>query len=230
MDREELRRAAEDLNGFGEYLDGELVAGRLDEDQWYALAAAATAEAYLPRDNPRAQSGHSGDEARWRYGRVSMILEAIHRSGTFLDVGCANGYLVESLDRWVKGSGLDVEFSGVDISEGLIELARRRLPEWRGRFFVANAVRWTPPRKLDFVHAHETSYAPPTREKEFFEHLLADYLQPGGRLIVGPWAVDRDFPGMEDRIASWGYRPSGYLVKSQEGGSHMTRKMIWFDA
>jgi len=34
-----------------------------------------------------------------------MIAESIHDGGTFLDVGCANGHLIECLDAWRKGSG-----------------------------------------------------------------------------------------------------------------------------
>lgn len=101
----------------------------------------ATATLYLSRDNPRAQSGHGGDEARWRYTRVMMILEAIHQDGSFLDVGCANGYLNECLERWVNGSGLKVDFYGLDISEELIAFARERRPDRADRFFVGNAFR-----------------------------------------------------------------------------------------
>jgi len=217
------------LNAYCDELSAALAKGIVSEEQWYEGRKRATAIAYLAADNPRAQSGHGGDEARWRYTRVSMILEAIHKDGSFLDVGCANGYLIECLQRWVDGSGLTVEFYGADISQELIDLARRRLPDTSSRFFVANAVLWTPPQRFDFVHAHEISYAPRHRERQFLERLLEEYLNPGGRLIVGPWAVHRDFTDLEERIASWRYEPTGYLLKSQGNDSSNTRKMIWFD-
>jgi len=158
-----------------------------------------------------------------------MVLEALHKDGTFLDVGCANGYLIECLQKWVEGSGLNVEFHGVDISEELVDLAQKRLPESAHRFCVANAVVWTPNRRFDFVHAHEISYAPRHRERKFLEHLLEDYLNPGGRVIIGPWAVGRDCTDLEERLSSWGYEPTGYLVKSQGNDPGLTRKMIWLD-
>ncbi|HIJ64604.1 MAG TPA: class I SAM-dependent methyltransferase [Candidatus Hydrogenedentes bacterium] len=158
-----------------------------------------------------------------------MILEAIHKDGSFLDVGCANGYLIECLERWVDGSGLNVDFYGVDISEELIDFARKRRPERSDRFFVANAVSWTPAGRFDFVHAHEISYAPRHREREFLEHLLADYLNPDGRLIIGPWALGRDLIDLEERLYAWGYEPTGYLIKSQGDDPGLTRKMLWFD-
>ena len=217
------------LNAYCDELNAQLAQGEISEADWYEARRKATDIAYLSRDNPRAQSGHGGDEARWRYTRVLMILEGLHKDGSFLDVGCANGYLVECLARWVTGTGLDIEFYGIDISEGLIELARRRLPQRAERFSVANAVLWTPDRTFDYVHAHELSYAPAYREREFLEHLLGDCLRPGGRLIVGPWAVHSDLSGLENRLASWGYEPTGSLLKTHAKDSSLTRKMIWFD-
>lgn len=61
------------------------------------------------------------------------ITEGIADDGTFLDVGCANGLLMESVAAWCAERGLDVEPYGVDISPALAELARRRLPQWVGR-------------------------------------------------------------------------------------------------
>ncbi|MDP6357976.1 MAG: class I SAM-dependent methyltransferase [Planctomycetota bacterium] len=218
-----------DLNAYCEELDAALDKGEISEEQWYEGRKKATAIAYLSRDNPRAQSGHGGDESRWRYTRVLMILEAIHKDGSFLDVGCANGYLIECLQEWTEGSGLNVEFFGVDISEELIEFAKKRRPDASDRFFVANAVSWAPDRRFDFVHAHEISYAPRHRERQFLEHLLEDYLNPGGRLIIGPWAVGRDSTDLEERLSSWGYEPTGWLLKSQGDDIGLTRRMIWFD-
>ena len=217
------------LNAYCDELDAALADGAISEEQWYEYRKRATAETYLPKDNPRAQSGHGGDEARWRYTRVLMVLEAIHKSGSFLDVGCANGHLVECLKRWITGTELSVEFYGVDISDELIEVAKARLPDWPDRFFTANAVTWTPPRKFDVVHAHEISYAPKNRQREFLEHLLENYLNPGGRLIIGPWAVDRDCTDLEESLAAWGYQPTGTLLKTQGDDPALTRKMIWFD-
>ena len=79
------------------------------------------------------------------------------------------------------------------------------------------------------MHAHEISYAPKHRERQFLEHLLDDYLDPGGRLIIGPWAVGRDCTDWADCLSSWGYEPTGTLLKSQGDDPGLTRKMIWFD-
>src|SRR5689334_6738873 len=90
------------LNGGHDLLESAeraLEAGEIDEAGWYERIAAVTTPAYLAGDNPRSQSGHSGDEARWERAR-SLIADAIDRDGSFLDVGCASGYLMECMPRW----------------------------------------------------------------------------------------------------------------------------------
>ena len=78
--------------------DADLEASGIDEAEWYERVKRALTTAYLAGGNPRAESGHSGDEAHWERAR-SLVAEAIDRDGTFLDVGCANGYLMESVER-----------------------------------------------------------------------------------------------------------------------------------
>lgn len=63
-------------------------------------------------------------------GCAPPIVEAIDRSGAFLDVGCANGLLMESVAPW---SRFAIEPYGVDFAPGLVELARSRLSRWAER-------------------------------------------------------------------------------------------------
>ena len=98
------RSSPQDLNAYCDELGAALEKGLITEAEWHDGRKKATAAAYLSRGNPRAQSGHGGDEARWRYTRVLMLLEAIHKDGVFLDVGCANGYLIECLQNYTVGS------------------------------------------------------------------------------------------------------------------------------
>jgi hypothetical protein len=82
---------------------GELAKARsrceIDDDRWFASMAAIFEAAYLAGDNPRAQSGFGGNEARWHAAR-RPIAEAVDKDGTFLDIGCAPGCLLESIVRW----------------------------------------------------------------------------------------------------------------------------------
>jgi SAM-dependent methyltransferase len=105
--------------------------------------------AYLGETDPRAQSGFHGSPERWEAARRPVV-EAIEREGTFLDVGCANGLLLESVAEW---SPFAVEPYGIDFAPGLVELARSRLPEWADRIWLADVRSWEPPFRFDFVHA-----------------------------------------------------------------------------
>ena len=62
---------------------------------------------------------------------------------------------MESVVQWCAERDITVEPYGVDISEPLVELARRRLPRWRDRIWVGNALKWIPPAgaRFDVVHA-----------------------------------------------------------------------------
>lgn len=216
-------RAYQFLEEQQEALDKE----KITEEQWFNIHKEFFTEAYLSADNPRAQSGHSGDEARWRYSR-GMHLEAIHKGGTFLDVGCASGYLMETLHRWLAGSGLDVEFYGLDISERLVELAKKRLLHWQDRIYIGNALYWIPPTKYDFVRTG-LEYVPIGREKDFINHLLANYVAKDGRLIIGLYNEERDSRELENQIRNWGFNPSGYCEKSKPNNEVISYKLLWID-
>jgi SAM-dependent methyltransferase len=145
-------------------------------------------------------------------------VEAIHRPGSFLDVGCANGYLLESLVRW---SPHPIEPYGLDFSARLVELACARLPQWADRFFVGDALDWEPPRRFDFVRT-ELVYAPDGRRHELVERLLARVVAPGGRLIVCGYGSPRSgVPTDPVRriLRGWGYELAFELVEeAPEGG------------
>jgi SAM-dependent methyltransferase len=228
MREEALKYAKNRAYRFVEEQQRALDEGRISEAQWFDIYAQFFTTVYLAADNPRAQSGHGGDEAAYRYTRM-MVLEAIHRSGTFLDVGCANGYLMESLHRWLAGSGLTVVFYGLDYSEGLLELARRRLPHWQDRFTLGNALYWTPEERYDMVYLSGLECVPLGRQQELVDHLYGEYVAGGGRLILGPATEERDRPELEEQLCAWGYRPTGHCEKSHRIHQGLVKRMFWFD-
>jgi SAM-dependent methyltransferase len=153
--------------------------GEIDDDRWFASMTAIFEAAYLAGSDPRAQSGFGGDEARWEAAR-RPIAEAIDKDGTFLDIGCASGYLLESIVRWAPHR---IEPFGLELTPALAELARRRLPEWADRIFVGNALTWRPPLRFDYVRT-ELVYVPAERRRALVGHLLDAVVAPGGRLIL----------------------------------------------
>ncbi|HEY3231680.1 MAG TPA: hypothetical protein VGJ87_20800, partial [Roseiflexaceae bacterium] len=97
----------------------------------------ALEDSYLSHDDPLRQSGYSGGPINWRKKR-GVVLEAVDGDGTFLDVGCANGYLLECLVPWAQERGVQLIPYGLDIGARLIHLAQQRLPQWADHFFTGN--------------------------------------------------------------------------------------------
>ena len=153
--------------------------GEIGDDQWFRRTAAIFDAAYPAGDSPRAQSGFGGDEVRWEIAR-RPIARPIDRDGTFLDIGCANGYLMECVVRWTHHH---IEPYGLELAPAVAALARQQRPRWASRIFLGNALTWGPPMRFDFVRT-ELRYVPEQRHKVFLERLLRDVVAPGGRLIV----------------------------------------------
>ena len=105
------------------------------DESYYEDVHILLEESYLAATTVFRGSGFGGDMTRWRLAR-GLIAEAIHKDGTFLDIGCANGLLMESIVRWAAEKGYQLEPYGMDISARLAEVAQRRLPQWADRIFV----------------------------------------------------------------------------------------------
>jgi SAM-dependent methyltransferase len=208
-----------------------LARGEIDEARWYREVSAFIVPAYLAADNPRAQSGSSGDDDDWAYKR-GFLAEAIDRDGAFLDVGCASGYLMETMVTWCAQRGHRIEPYGLDISPELAGLARTRLPHWAGRVYTGNAIDWVPPRRFGFVRTG-LEYVPPGRQRNLVSRLLRDVVSPGGRLIIGAYSEERDErrtgPSEEQRVAAWGFHVSGRTERLHRRDSRLVYRAFWID-
>lgn len=197
-----------------------------EERRFFDLEQALHEEKYLAGTNPRQQSGFGRDEREWeRYRRV--VTAPIHKDGTFLDVGCANGLLMESVVRWAAENGHSMEPYGVDISGKLAELARRRLPQWQDRIFVGNALVWFAPFRFDFVRT-ELVYVPHHLRQRYAERLLDEVVAPGGSLIACSYGSSRPEGArsepLVDEFRNWGLSVDAvHDVVSQDHGFVITR-------
>jgi SAM-dependent methyltransferase len=161
------------------------------EAAYYAGAVRLLEPAYLRGRTPQEGSGFGGDASRWRAHR-EIIVHGIDRSGSFLDLGCANGLLMESVREWAAERGFAIEPYGVDLAPGLVALARSRLPQWADRIEVGNAIDYRPTggRRFTFAHALLDT-VPPARHADLVRHALDALLEPGGRLLVSHYLRDR---------------------------------------
>ncbi|MCI0449887.1 MAG: class I SAM-dependent methyltransferase [Chlorobi bacterium] len=151
-------------------------------EKWFEENKRILEKAYLKHIEPWKQSGFSGPVERWSACR-KPVAECVDKSGTFLDVGCANGYLIECLIKWLKEKNVEIIPFGLDISEKLIELAKQRVSEFENNFYTGNAFNWKPPLKFDYVRA-ELVYVPEELKKDFINKLMNDYLNDTGKLLV----------------------------------------------
>jgi 2-polyprenyl-3-methyl-5-hydroxy-6-metoxy-1,4-benzoquinol methylase len=151
-------------------------------EEYFRILREAVAEFYLADpSNPYQQSGRSSGAERWEQTR-RCVVKAIHRNGDFLDVGCANGLLLETLIAWAREEGFSIRPHGIDVVPELIELARQRFPRNRDSFHVANAFHWSPKRRYDFVRTN-LEYVPEPDWVVFVQRQY-DAVSPGGRLIL----------------------------------------------
>ena len=202
-------------------IDARLEAGAIDEEGWHEAIAAIVVPAYLRAETPWGQSGKSGTAADWEWSR-SHVADAIHHDGSFLDVGCASGYLMECLPRW---TAFEIEPYGLEISPELAELARTRLPHWAARVFVGNALDWEPPREFTYVRTG-LEYVPAARRRELVTRLLASC----ERLIVGVFNEHESERTTEGLLESWGFEVAGRSVRANRRKPGMEYRVLWVDS
>lgn len=157
--------------------------------------------------NPYQQSGRTSGAERWRETRY-CIVEALDRDGDLLDVGCANGLLLESLIGWAAERGISIRPHGLDFVPELIELAQQRLARYNGASFeVANAFYWVPSRQFDFVRTN-LEYVQPA---DWPEYIARQYsaVKEGGRLILCHYREPQDAVDVAALLTHLGYRVGG---------------------
>lgn len=186
----------------------------------------ALESSYLTEEDPIRQSGFGGGPRRWREER-EPILEAIEADGDLLDVGCANGYLLECLVAWGRERGVEITPHGLDQGARLIELAKERLPDFAPNFHVGNAWDWLPPREYRFVY---TLYDCVPREylPECLHRIMRRMVAPGGRLILGAYGSrSRGLPAFE--VAEFLRSIDLTVAGAAAGGQPTVTSFAWTD-
>jgi phosphotransferase family enzyme/methyltransferase family protein len=211
-------------------LDASLREGEIDDDHWFAATEEVLGDAYLASDDPPAPSGKSGDEEEFRWSR-ELILDALpaeRRRASVLDVGAANGHLLESLVRWGEQRGLAIDPYGIDISWRLVSLAQRRWPVMADRFEVANVLDHVPSRRYDLVHT-ALDCVPERRHRQHVERLLAEFTSPGGRVVLRPERVQPKLPDLREQVEALGLRVGGVLERRHPASGALCRS-VWLAA
>lgn len=210
-------------------LDADRARREQSDESFFADTVRLLERAYLRTGSTAEQgSGFGGGPEQWRTHR-RMVVAGLHKDGAFLDLGCANGLLMESVAVWAAEDGRTVQPYGVDLSAGLVAEARRRLPHWAERIAEGNALDWTPAdgRRFDFVHVL-ADCVPAGRFPEVVRHARDRLVAPGGRLLVSVYQpAGATAPDAAARLAATGITVAG---RASGEGPPGTATTAWCDA
>ncbi len=141
-----------------------------------------------------AGAGHAKFQtyARTRF----FISQAITHTGTFLDIGCANGFLMRCLQEW---SGHRLIPFGIDRNPALVRRAKALFPAYAGHFILADLVdqpdlrKLWPRRRFDYIYWNvwDNYVFGPGSKVELLGPCFRQ-LRPGGRLILGFYESDKN--------------------------------------
>lgn len=202
----------------------------MDQAGWNARTRKRLEVAYLAATDDRGGSGFRGDAARWERAR-RPIAAGIDRDGTLLDIGCANGLLMDSIEEWAAQDGYQVEAHGLELLTPVAAAARARFPELAGRIHVGDVTTWSPGHRFTFVTT-ELAVVPPESGPALVTRILTDLVEPGGRLILtsyGSSHPDADQSrDVAELLASWGHRVVG-SAQAVENDRAITQ-VAWIDA
>lgn len=188
---------------------------------WFETNRTVLETAYLRGRSPWQQSGFGlhavRTERSWEAVRrpvVDCLLDALTpaqraRPVNFLDIGCANGYLLECAMDWAADARVSLVPWGLDLSDKLVALARQRLPVYADRMVSGNAWTWMPPRRFDALRT-ELVYVPEPLRQRYIERLLSEFLVEDGVLLAAEY-TGRTPEGetrtlaIDATLRGWGY-------------------------
>jgi hypothetical protein len=185
-------------------------------------------EAYVAAgDGPRGAGSRSASSGDWRAKRQHLAIPMDH-DGTWLDVGCANGYLMATLPIWCAERGVTIEPYGLELLAKVADLARNLHPDMARRIWTGSVMQWSPPRRFSYVTALEDQ-VPPNRLGDLIDRLLGAFVEPGGRLIISGYTdPDESVRDLFGDLTSYGYQPTGKILIERPGRNPLIT--AWLDA
>jgi SAM-dependent methyltransferase len=202
-------------------------------DVYYRRTLELLEESYLEADakgDLAGGSGSGGGLKRWEQKR-RVLANVFDHDGTWLDVGCANGLLMETLTKWTAEAGLRIEAYGLDLSARLVEVARMRLARWDDRIWAGNVMTWEPQIRFDYVTVIADS-VPETSRHDLVERLITRFLSSTGRLIFSiyvprPPEAPAELPPASAVLKRFGYRVQGEVEARIDG--ELKVSAAWLD-
>ncbi len=204
-----------------------------EQDAYYHRTLQLLEESYLAanaRGDVAGGSGSGGGLERWEKKR-RVLVGAFDHDGSWLDVGCANGLLMETLAAWASEKRLRVEPYGLELSRRIAEAARRRLPHWADRIWTGNVMTWEPQMRFDYVTVIADS-VPKTARHDLVERLIPRFLSSTGRLIFSiylprPPEAPADLPPASAVLKRFAYHVKGQAEARIDGDLKVSA--AWLD-
>ena len=188
-----------------------------DLREWDGRTAALLEDAYVAAGaGPGGSGSRELSEGAWRAKRQHLAVP-MDESGTWLDVGCANGHLLVTLPVWASERGVTIEPHGLELLPRVAELARSLHPELAGSIWTGSVMSWTPASRFRYVTALD-DVVPPDRLDLLVARVLHHFVAPGGRLIISSYTNAGQPPRpLFDDLTAAGHPPDGTIRIDRPG-------------
>ena len=143
---------------------------------------------------------------------VGEIIDRFSIGGKMLEIGCGEG----RDGGWLMERGFDV--LATDVSQAAIDYARKRFPEFAGRFQVLDCLKERMGESFDFIYAVAVVHMlVPDEDRDGFYRFIRDHLAPGGKALIcsmgnGQWQRQSDIStafDLQERV----HEPTGKTVR-----------------
>ena len=128
-------------------------------------------------------------ETRKKYiwPELKEIASKVKEGQTILDLGCGNGRLIEAFNK-------KINYFGIDQSEALIKLAKKRYPDYSfitGNALTLNKINFKGkgfPQKFDYIFSIAVLQHIPGKQKRIeLIKSLKNNLKPEGKIVFSNW-------------------------------------------
>lgn len=144
----------------------------------------------------------------WEKGRKFIASEITH-AGSLLDIGCANGFLLKSLQAWTPYA---LTPYGIDSKKEDIQQAKILFPEYTAHFVAYSLERFLEAYPPQFPELFDFIYWAVWVNYDLTQPVIAqllDHVAEDGRLILGFYPESSEEPsdvrGNLDKLKAFGY-------------------------
>lgn len=153
-------------------------------------------------------AGHFSDTRSFLWRDLEILTQFVKDGDRVLDIGCGNGRLYQlfkDLSRPLKMQNVD--YTGVDISEKLIEIAKEKYP--KGKFFVADMISLPfKNEKFDVIFSLVAFHHLPTEDMQLKAlEEMKRVLKLNGKIILLNWNAYSDW--VNDKLEKGDYEDLG---------------------